>query len=145
MSSFIRRRWLLLLLTTFPLGCSQNPPLAPNKAILGTWQAVSGEAFGKQTTGKEAWGMRITFAEGKAIWDFNTKKGWQSFDGLCRIDPGGKSGCIDLGQPKSEDPLRVALGIYKINGDSLQINMGKDRPSDFDQPTLTKLKFKRVR
>jgi hypothetical protein len=54
-------------------------------------------------------------------------------------------GWLDLGQPKSEDLSLVALCIYKIEGDDLQISMGKDRPSDFDQPALAKLKLKRVR
>jgi uncharacterized protein (TIGR03067 family) len=119
--------------------------MAPNKLILGTWEAVSGEALGKQILGKEAWGMRITFAKDKAIWHFHKGEGWQSFDAVCRIDPGGNVGWIDLGQPNSKDPPQLALGIYKVDAQILEISVGKERPSSFDQPSLSKMTFKRMK
>ena len=136
---------LLLLLCVIPLSCGGNSSQATNTSILGTWQAVSGEAFGKPVEGKDAWGMKITFAEGKATWHFDTSKGVQAFDGMCRIDPDGHSGWIDLGQPQSDDPSRVALGIYRLENERLLVHLDKDRPADFDQAALTKLRFKRVK
>ncbi len=88
--------------------------------------------------------MQITFTKEKATWHFDSPKGVQSFDGMCRIDPSGKSGWIDLGQPQSDDPMRVAQGIYRLEKDRLEIHMDKDRPADFAQPAATKLRFKRV-
>jgi uncharacterized protein (TIGR03067 family) len=137
--------WLLFLFAPFTLGCEGARPAAARKPILGTWEAVSAEAVGHQIGGKDAQGMRITFAEGKARWELQTGDGWKSFKGLCRIDPQGHSGWIDLGQPKSQDPTRVALGIYKIEGDTLGISMDKERPLDFNQPALAKLKLKRFK
>jgi uncharacterized protein (TIGR03067 family) len=117
-------------------------------SIMGTWQAVSAQALGKRIDdgddGKEI-GMWVTFAEGKATWNFETADGRRAYDGYCRIDPDGHTGWIDLGEPQSQDPTRVALGIYRIDGKTLYINMGDTRPSDFDQPALAKLKLKRVR
>jgi uncharacterized protein (TIGR03067 family) len=136
---------LLVLFAPVVFGCVRATAPAPTTSILGTWEAVSGEALGQEKAGKDAWGMRITFAEGKATWAFQMADGWQSFDGLCRIDPDGHSGWIDLGEPRSQDPARVARGIYRIDGDTLQISMDKERPLTFDQPALTRLKFKRFR
>ena len=59
--------------------------------------------------------------------------------------PDGHSGWIDLGQPQSDDPSRVALGIYRLENERLLVHLDKDRPADFDQAALTKLRFKRVK
>jgi uncharacterized protein (TIGR03067 family) len=125
-------------------GCRKESPTAhsPNNSILGKWEAVSGEAMGNKIEGREKWGMRITFADGMATWYFQTKDGWQSYDGLCRIDPEGKKGWIDLGQPKND--AKVAFGIYKIEGKTLQISMDNIRPSSFDKPALSKINFEHL-
>jgi uncharacterized protein (TIGR03067 family) len=137
---------ILLLFTFLAIGLwLTRRDSAPKNSIIGSWETTSGEVFGTQVLSQEAWGMRITFAEGKATLNFDTGNGRESFDGLCRNDPDGHSGWIDLGQPRSEDPSRVSLGIYKVGEDTLQINMGKERPSDLDQPALSVLKFKRIR
>ncbi len=143
----MRLQWLLILTVTCAcLGCSSNakdPSEEPN-SIFGEWEAVSGEVFGKAIDGKGEWGMRITFGPDKATWHFNTPGGVQSFDGYCRIDAEKQPCEIDLRQPKSVDLNRTAYGIYRIEGDTLRISMGQTRPKNFDEPSLSKILFKRV-
>jgi len=145
MNDAMRFCWLVLFLCVIPIACTDNARSTRKNSIIGTWESVAGEAFGKEMDLKGAAEMRITFAQGKATWDFDMGKSRKAFDGFCNIDPDGQSGWIELGEPESKDPARVALGIYKVDGDTLKINMGKERPGDFDQPALTKLTFKRVK
>ena len=134
-------------LIIFCSGCSQDasPPLdeaAPCCPLFGTWEGVSGEALGNQMEGKP--GMRITFGANKVIWHFDTAEGEKSYDGYYKVYSSKQAGAIDLREPNSKDPNKTALGIYQIDGDTLWISMGRERPRDFNEPALTKLVFKRA-
>jgi uncharacterized protein (TIGR03067 family) len=124
-------------------GCSQTAEPATNP-LFGKWEAVSGNFLGQEIRGKQSLGMRITFGPDKAIWHFNTPEGAKSYDGYYRIDETTQPCQIDLRQPDSEDVNRTLCGIYRIDGDTLRIYMGAERPKDFEAPVMAKLVLKRV-
>jgi len=112
-------------------------------SILGTWQSRHGEVLGAIMP-PDPHSMYITFTRDKAIWTFFMDGIWKSFDGYCVIDPDGHSGWIDFGQPQSNDPSRIARGLYQITGKSLLISADAVRPTNMEHPSLFKILFNSV-
>jgi len=109
--------------------------------FLGTWVVESAEALGQKAPDEHAGGMKLTFHPDKATWHFRRPDGWKSFDGTLWCDPASEPKEIDLSQPNN--PGKVALGIYKIEGNTLTISMGAERPKTFEEPSWAKMVFRR--
>ena len=59
---------------------------------------------------------------------------------ITAIDPSTDPKCIDLAEKRRDDPERTIEGVYKIDGDTLQIALhipkdAKQRPVGFEKPT----------
>ncbi len=96
-------------------------------ALKGTWIIVSAERDGKNVTDT---GVILTFdGIGKAA----VKKGSQLlFAGAIKIDPTKKPKTLDATQESDGDLKGKTLpGIYELDGDTLKICSGKERPTQF--------------
>lgn len=125
---------------------AQLPPVAlnpevPRDELRGVWVADSGEVMGQKAPDKDAGRMKLEFHAEKATWHFQSPEGWKAFDGILRYDSKSEPKQVDLGQPSNPD--KVALGIYKIEGNKLTISMGAERPKTFEEPSLAKMVLKR--
>ncbi len=129
---------VLLLARTSTAGDAK--PEEMSKDLLGTWTVVEGEINGKKLPGA-AGTMRLIFTKDKVIWQFDTSDGEKAFDGTYKADPKKSPKEIDLSQPVNAK--KVALGIYKIEGDRLTICMGAQRPKNFEDMVLSRLIFTR--
>jgi uncharacterized protein (TIGR03067 family) len=134
-------------LLVFALACNSRPSSTVSKAdpaeIYGTWVEVSGKFLGKSFPERSAGRMRLTFTEDKIIWEFVVppEETWKSWEGAYRLDPSHEPKEIDLTPPNNRTDFRP--GIYKIEGDTLTILFGSERPKDFDQQAPARLEFKR--
>jgi uncharacterized protein (TIGR03067 family) len=116
---------------------AQNATEAPPDPLLGTWIVQEAEFMGKKSPPGEAGKMRLAFHKDKVTWHFDTPDGPKSFDGTYKVDSKKNPKEIDLSQPNN--PKTVALGIYKIEGKTLTILMGPERPKNFEDAALAKL------
>jgi len=81
--------------------------------------------------------MKLEFRPNKVIWQFQVEDGWKSWDGKFWVDSEAEPKEMDLSEPNNPD--RVALCIYKIEGGRLTILMGAERPTTFHDPSTGKL------
>jgi uncharacterized protein (TIGR03067 family) len=119
------------------------------KKLEGKWQMVSfvtsqGEADVKD---REAFavfsGVEMTLSAG-------VKK---EAIRVTAIDATTDPKCIDLAEPRADKTERILEGVFKIDGDTLQLAFaipkdGKIRPTSFDKPTDQRVlvwTFKRVK
>jgi uncharacterized protein (TIGR03067 family) len=89
--------------------------------------------------------MRLTFTEDKIVWAFVVppQENWKSWEGAYRLDPSRQPKEIDLTPPDKQTGFRP--GIYKIEGDSLTILFGAERPKSFEEKAPARLVFRRKR
>ena len=107
------------------------------KKLEGTWKVVKfGDSNGEYEATKRDWfwafkGVVVTLAFGQA--EDETLK-------IEALDPGSDPKCIDLIESTKRQPDRTLEGVFKIDGDTLQIALyvpkdGKQRPVGFDKPS----------
>jgi uncharacterized protein (TIGR03067 family) len=143
---------------------NQAPPAAAPAAakadheqIQGTWTGVSADMHGQQLPNVvvKAIGPTVTFADGKVKWNANPSPeakvalgpvlGNFNLEGVFHLDPTKSPKTIDLtvlGQnpktPLGTPAPRALLGIYRLDGDSLEICIAIDpdhaaeRPAKFE-------------
>jgi uncharacterized protein (TIGR03067 family) len=106
------------------------------KKLEGKWQVVKGLGSKGEDDLKdlEAFcvveGTKMTFSRG------NNKEMAE----VTALDPSTDPKCIDLTDSRPGKPPRITEGVYKIDGDTLQLAItapkgGKLRPANFDKPT----------
>jgi uncharacterized protein (TIGR03067 family) len=96
-------------------------------AMKGTWSIVSAERDGKDVTDAT---VTMTF---DGVSKVAVKRGdKQIFDGTAKLDAAKSPKTIDVTQ-ESEGDLkgRTIPGIYELDGDTLKVCSGKERPTDF--------------
>jgi uncharacterized protein (TIGR03067 family) len=127
---------------------------ADQQAIQGTWKAVAGDFQAKQIPDLviDAVGPTVTFADDKLTWKANpTPEAKDLFGGLLsnfhpegvfHLDPTRSPKSIDmtvLGQditsPIGTKLPRALLGIYKLDGESLEICIAIDPEHAEERPT----------
>lgn len=111
---------------------------APDEALdglKGTWLAVSCELNGQNLPREKLGTMKLVFEKDKVTWVFGMPKDDKRYDGTYKIDPTKKPKEIDLSQPQNTKV--VAKGIYKVEGDTLVVCMGIERPKEFSSKSDT--------
>jgi uncharacterized protein (TIGR03067 family) len=138
---------------------NQVPPTAADAAtsdqqkIQGTWTGVSADMHGQQLPDVvvKAIGPTVTFADDKVTWNANPTPevkaalgpvlGNFNLEGLFHLDPTKSPKTIDLtvlGQnpktPLGTPAPRALLGIYRLDGDSLEICIAIDPDHATERP-----------
>jgi uncharacterized protein (TIGR03067 family) len=113
---------------------------AERKRLEGTWEAVSYERDGKKTPADDLKKVRLVIgADGK----FTLQNDGKTFlAGTAAADPASKPNTIDLAFTEGPAEGKTALGIYKIDEDTLTLcraEPGKDRPTEFTAKEGSKL------
>jgi uncharacterized protein (TIGR03067 family) len=111
-------------------------------ALHGTWTVVSGSFLGQAAPAGQI-GMELTFTPEKLVWHFETSEGPKSFDGIYRCDPSKRPMELDLAEPGVVAPETFSQAIYEVEGDTLTISMGLERPRSLDDEAMTRLVLKR--
>jgi uncharacterized protein (TIGR03067 family) len=122
--------------------------------IQGTWKGVSASVHGQQMPELiiKAIGPTITFADSKVTWKANptpeakdllgSKLASFSLEGVFHVDPAKSPRTIDLTvlgsgakTPLGTPAPRALLGIYKLEGDSLELCVAIDPDHPEERPT----------
>jgi uncharacterized protein (TIGR03067 family) len=127
-------RTMLLLPIAFLLLGADDPKEAVAKdikALQGTWHVVDHKIAGKSLPKQFYENLQFEFAENKKFRLLTKGKAAKDEDfESYRIDPGKEPKHIDFGDGETQ-----VLGVYKLDGDSLEICWGavggKKRPADF--------------
>lgn len=134
----------LLLAMTVGAPALKEKPVA--ETLVGEWKAETITVGGKPAASQGSDVRWIFDAEGgREI----TKGGRRAAKGIYVVDPKAKPAILDLDKSPSAEPEYKC--IYKIDGDTLTLNVGwpkADRPSEFASPDGAKCTlyvFKRVR
>lgn len=102
------------------------PGKKDEEGLRDIWTCVSGEAGGKALPAEVVTGYRLIFAEGKVT----VQSARESKEGTFRLNSAVRPGTIDLDLDGG-----TGIGIYRLDGDSLQlcfVESGKeDRPGEF--------------
>jgi uncharacterized protein (TIGR03067 family) len=136
---------------------NQAPPAAAqadHEQIQGTWTGVSADMHGQKLPDVvvKAIGPTVTFVDGKVKWNANPSSeakellgpvlGNFNLEGIFHLDPTKSPKTIDLtvlGQnpktPLGTPAPRVLLGIYRLDGDSLEICIAIDPDHTAERPT----------
>jgi uncharacterized protein (TIGR03067 family) len=100
------------------------------KKFEGTWSVLSAQKAGKDAPANDIKEVRFIFSGDKMTF----RKGDETKDGTFKIDPSKKPAQIDVTIDGMNHP-----GIYKFEGDKLQICVGHDeRPAEFKSPEGSK-------
>jgi uncharacterized protein (TIGR03067 family) len=95
-------------------------------AMKGTWSVVSAERDGKDVTDAT---VTLTVDGAKVFVKRGDK---QIFEGTAKLDASKSPKTIDVTQ-ESDGELKgkTIPGIYELDGDTLKVCSGKERPTDF--------------
>jgi uncharacterized protein (TIGR03067 family) len=130
-------------------GGPDNEGAAELKRLAGSWQAVSYALDGKEAPAEDLKKVKLRIdAHGKTA---AQSEGKTFLASTIRVDPGWNPKTIDIAFTEGDRKGKTALGIYKLDGDTLTIcraNPGKDRPSAFSSTPgsgLTLMSYRRDR
>jgi RNA polymerase sigma factor (sigma-70 family) len=99
--------------------------------VVGTWVFVAAEKGGEKTPEEELKALRLIFtADGKLI----HKYGEHEQEGTYKLDPAKTPKAID-----ASDGKQMLFGIYKLEGDTLTVCLGEERPTEFACKPGTKM------
>lgn len=100
--------------------------------ILGEWTCVSATIDGRPTTGDTAKELRLSLTADR----YKTERGGQVlFDSSYKTDAAREPALIEMIGTEGELKDKPALGIYKLDGDTLTmcyVMPGKERPKTFE-------------
>jgi uncharacterized protein (TIGR03067 family) len=94
--------------------------------LQGTWVAVSVEENGRSLRPRLVQRAHVTLTVRGNRFAFQSPRGDAA--GTLRIDPAAKPKRMDT---LANDKDKVLLGIYQLEGDTLKLCGGKERPSQF--------------
>ena len=133
-----------LVLADKPAVANKDKAPKDEEKILGTWALVSFEEGGEKAPAEAIKEAKVTFAaDGK----MTVKQGEKEQEFTYQLDPAKKPKEFSI----TDDKDRTALGIYKLDGDTLTVCFarpvpGADRPTEFaskeDTPIVLEV-FKR--
>jgi uncharacterized protein (TIGR03067 family) len=102
------------------------------KALLGSWTCSSAIIDGKPLAAETAKELRLTLTADR----YKTERGPQVlFDSTYKIDAAKMPAQIDMIGTEGDLKGKVALGIFKLDGDTLTmcyVMPGKERPTAFE-------------
>jgi uncharacterized protein (TIGR03067 family) len=101
------------------------------KKLQGTWKVVSAERQGKAKTEEETKSVKFIIQDDTMAFEKDGKS--EGKKAPITIDPTKKPKTIDIfiADPNHLDGGRKILGIYMLEGDTLTIAGGKQRPTEF--------------
>ena len=95
-------------------------------AMKGTWSIASAERDGKDVTDAT---VTLTVDGAKVVVKRGDK---QIFEGTAKLDASKSPKMIDVTQESDGDLKGKTIpGIYELDGDTLKVCSGKERPTDF--------------
>ena len=102
------------------------------KNLQGVWTCTSATIDGKPLAEEAAKNLKLTLTADR----YKTERGEQVlFDSTYKVDPAKTPAQIDMIGTEGDLKGKAALGIYKLDGDSLTICYvmpGKERPNTFE-------------
>jgi uncharacterized protein (TIGR03067 family) len=130
----------MALLVCMGSAWSDNPKSGENdsKAILGSWQMISGELAGNAFPEEVAKSVRLVLSDGKYV----VTVGKNPDEGTTKIDPTKDPKTLDILGVKGPNQSKTILAIYELKGDTLRVCYdlgGKERPKEFKSKPDTKL------
>ena len=103
-------------------------------ALIGTWICVSAMIDGRPLPEETVQQLRLTLTAKR----YKSERGDQVlFDSTYTVDPSKDPPQIDMIGTEGDLKGKPALGIYKLDGDSLTlcyVMPGKERPTKFESP-----------
>ena len=124
------KRCLVMVLTVgFLVGADSPKKEAIKKELArlqGTWVAISVEENGRSLRPRLVRRAHITLTIAGNKFAFRSPRG--DADGTLKIDPTQKPKWMDT---VTEDKDKIRLGIYQLQGDTLTLCGGKERPTAF--------------
>jgi len=125
---------LLISLLTGSLVLGADDAKKDAEKLLGTWKVVGLQMEGQELLGSDVKEMRFVIAKDAIAvdGDFPDKDKYAKFS--YKIDPTTAPKIIDVTIAVGDEKGTMMEGIYKLDGDKLQICvkiLGKDRPGEF--------------
>lgn len=98
------------------------------KKLQGAWNVVSGEKSGTAVTEEKIKEARIQLVISGDNFTLKTARDPKGFTGTIKLDATKSPRQIDMtfGADK-----KVAIGVYELEGDTLKICYGQERPNEF--------------
>ena len=121
------------------------PPGTGPDGLYATWAAVRWDGLGEHHASMPSRaGMRLTFTEEKLLWEFDSPKGKEFYDGVYHIEPDRNPKVIYFGEPNQAAPEKLVNGFYEVKGDRLIIWGGAEGVKASTDATSFRLELKRV-
>lgn len=110
-----------------------NAVMTELEKLHGTWIAVSAEKQGNRVPEEELKRAELRLViEGEEFTITTARAAGEGMKGKLKIDPAKKPKSIDLTAEVAGGRISTATGIYELDGDTLKLCYGKDRPTRFE-------------
>ena len=123
-------RWIPFFTLTMVLSVMQTARSDDPKdtdTIQGTWLASTAELGGKPFPEEVRKSIKLTIKDGK----YTVTVGKTPDHGTSKLDPSAKPKAMDITGTEGPNKGKTFQAIYELDGDTLKIATGKERPSGF--------------